>query len=96
MSDLDRILVDQIASGKITTDDAASIYVFAQFLAETPPGVPGALRKGRDAALACFPDAEAFKAWRTRWLAYAAGLADGPTEPDEYAEILPYLKEMRG
>lgn len=96
MSDIDRILADQIARGEITVDEASSVHVFAQFLAETPKGVPSALRKGVDAVLECFPDMEAFKAWRTRWLAYVAGLADGPTEPDEYAEALPYLRELDG
>lgn len=89
MSDIDRILADQVAAGKITTDDAASVHVFAEFLAETPQGVTKALRMGPEAVLGCFPDSASFKAWRTRWLAYAAGLADGPTEPDEYAELFP-------
>ena len=96
MSDLDRILADQIANGEITTDDAVTVHVYAQFLAETPAGVPRALRTGVDAVVACFPDMEAFKAWRTRWLPYAAGLADGPTEPDEYAQVLPWLKQVGG
>lgn len=96
MSDLDRILADQVASGRITPDDAVTVHVYAQFLAETPDGVPSALRKGPEAVRECFSDVQAFEAWRTRWLAYMSGAADGPTEPDEYAEILPRLKEMRG
>jgi hypothetical protein len=89
MSELERALADQIARGEITTEDAASVHVFAQFLAETPKGVTKALRVGPDAVVRCFPDRDSFKAWRTRWLAYTAGLADGPTEPDEYAELFP-------
>ena len=89
MSDIDRILADQIADGQITSDDAATVHVYAQFLAETPDGVPSALRKGPEAVRECFPDAQAFEAWRTRWLAYMSGAADGPTEPDEYAELFP-------
>jgi len=89
VSDLDKVLADQISAGEITTDEAVSVHVFAQFLAETPQSVPSALRKGQDAVLECFPDTEAFKAWRTRWLPYVAGRADGPTEPDEYAEAFP-------
>lgn len=95
MSDLDKILADQIARGEISVDDATSVHVFHQFLAETPRGAPRALRKNADAVLACFPDAEAFKAWRTRWLGYTLGLADGPTEPDEYEQIFP-PKEPQG
>lgn len=87
--DIDRILADQVASGKITPDDAVSVHVFDQFLSETPRGVSAALRTGPDAVVRCFPDRGSFLAWRTRWLAYAAGLADGPTEPDEYAELFP-------
>jgi hypothetical protein len=89
MSDLDKILADQIAGGEITTDDAVTIHVYVQFLAETPNGVPMALRKGPEAVRECFPDTQAFEAWRTRWLAYMTGLADGPTDPDEYAELFP-------
>jgi hypothetical protein len=89
MSELSDALADQIAAGKITADDAASVHVFAQFLAETPKGVTKALRVGPEAVVRCFPDMGSFKAWRTRWLAYTAGLADGPTEPDEYAEVFP-------
>lgn len=93
MSDLDKILADQIARGEITTDDAASVHIFHQLLTETPKGVLDALSISQDAVVACFPDAMAFEAWRTRWLGYMLGLADGPTEPDEYELIFP--KEPR-
>ena len=87
--DISQILADQVASGKITPDDAISVHVFNQFLSETPKGVAQALRVSTEAVLACFPDRESFRAWRTRWLPYALGKADGPTEPDEYAEVFP-------
>lgn len=96
MSEIERILVDQVADGHIAPEDAVTIHVYVQFLAETPDGVPMALRKGPEAVRECFPDAAAFEAWRTRWLAYMSGYADGPTEPDEYAEVLPLMKEARG
>lgn len=87
--DIGKILADQVASGKITPDDAISVHVFNQFLSETPLGVAQALTMDTEAVLACFPDRASFRAWRTRWLPYALGKADGPTEPDEYAEVFP-------
>jgi hypothetical protein len=87
--DIDKVLADQVASGKITTEDAVRVHIFNQFLAETPKGVAQALRVGTEAVLACFPDRDSFLAWRTRWLPYALGMADGPTEPDEYAQLFP-------
>lgn len=59
-------------------DDTRAVRIFTQFLDETPSGQ--------------FSDRATFEAWRTRWLPYAAGLAGGPTTPEEYAK---HLSAMR-
>lgn len=90
--DLNRQLSDALADGRMTLDDASSVQAFAQFLTETPKGVAPGLR-GQTAAdvVECFPSKDAFEAWRSRWLPFVAGLALGPTTPEEFAELLPEM-----
>lgn len=91
--DLNRQLSDALADGRMTIEDAAPVQTFAQFLAETPKEVkPNLHGQGARDVRECFPDADSFDAWRMRWLPYMAGLADGPTTPEEFAELLPKLK----
>lgn len=93
MSELDRILDDAVAEGRATTRDVNTVRTYAQFLSETPEGVPQSFLTSADAVLKAFPDRAAFEAWRTRWLPYLTGYADGPTTPEEYAAL---LLEMEG
>lgn len=97
MSDIERQLSDGLADGRFTIEVAAQVQTFAQFLVETPKTVKPNLhgQSARDVR-ECFDDADAFDAWRMRWLPYLAGLADGPTTPEEYAALLPQIKEFRG
>lgn len=89
-----RKLADLVASGHVTDHDAEAVHTFTTFMDETPLGVGAALRSGdRGAVVRCFPDRDAFIAWRTRWLLYAGGMADGPTEPDEYVETIAAMKD---
>jgi hypothetical protein len=91
MADLDRQISDRVADGKLSAEDAAMIYTFRDFLAETPQGLTKTPAAGWPVM---FASRAAFQAWRTRWLPYLVGLSDGPTTSAEYAELRPRL--LRG
>jgi hypothetical protein len=83
------------AAARLTNGDAEAIHAFRTFLEETPAGVTKALRERDKAALLrCFADADAFVAWRERWLLFASGAAEGPTDATEYADRLAELKDV--
>lgn len=95
MADLDQMITDAIADGSMTTGDANEIHAFAEFLRQTPEAaVRTALTHRERVGPRCFPTRKEFETWRTRWLPYLVGLADGPCTPEEYAEHLPALKEF--
>lgn len=70
-------------------DDAQRLAIFRRFLAETPTGC--ALLHDLAHAPEYFENRLKFEAWRNRWLAYLAGLADGPTSRAEYDALRPTL-----
>lgn len=83
---------------ELTTEDADAVQTFDLFLSETPSGMASAGGRGASThagIVALFPDRAAFEAWRARWLGYALGLADGPTSPEEYVELLPRIRAQR-
>ena len=95
----ERYLADQVAAGEMTVEDGDAMRTFALFLAETPSGMASAGGRGASThagIVDLFPDRAAFEAWRSRWLGYALGLADGPTSAEEYAELLPRIRAERG
>lgn len=71
--------------------DEQRLEIFQQYLRETPPG----LAADRAHAPDHFPNRLAFEAWRARWLPWLAGLAEGPTSPQEYAALRPRLFALR-
>lgn len=74
-------------SAELTDKDRHIIDAFRALLTETPRGVMNDFGHARR----YFDTPEAFNAWRTRWLPYLAGLADGPSSRDEYTAHLPAL-----
>lgn len=69
--------------------DEQRLVIFRRFLTETPPD----LLRDHDLLHApdYFADRLVFEAWRARWLPYLAGLADGPTNREQYAVLRPRL-----
>ena len=74
-------------------DDDERIAIFREFLTETPNGA--VLLRDLTHAPDYFPNRTEFEAWRARWLPYLAGLADGPTDPAQYAALRPRLFGLR-
>jgi hypothetical protein len=75
----------------MTSDERELLATIRLFLHDTPPELLDA-----DPATwqDLFPTRLAFEAWRQRWLAYCARMADGPTDPREYAALRPRLFSM--
>ena len=74
---------------ELDATDRKLVDTLEAFYRETPPRL-------LDAPPHTWPDLFwgrlAFEGWRQRWLAYWAGLADGPTDADEYAALRSALR----
>lgn len=72
--------------------DRKLVDTIEAFYRETPAGL-------LDAPPETWPDLFwgrlAFEGWRQRWLPYLAGLADGPTDREQYAALRPRLFSMK-
>lgn len=89
---VDQIVSDMIADDEITPPDAEAVLTFSQYLHEVPMGM--VTTKGADWP-SYFKDRPAFEAWRTKWLPYMAGLASGPSTPEEWPKYRERIKELR-
>jgi hypothetical protein len=76
----------------LDTADRKLVDAFAACLRETPAGL---LDAPPETWPDLFPSRLAFEDWRRRWLPYWAGLADGPTDREQYATLRPKLFSMK-
>jgi hypothetical protein len=68
----------------VTETHRKPLDTLGQFLRDTPAGLTAA---DPEYWPGMFTGRLAFEAWRERWLAYWVGLADGATDPQEYAAL---------
>jgi hypothetical protein len=82
----------ELTRADLSDPDREIADTFAAFLRETPNSMLGAPPTTWPD---WFSDRLAFEDWRQRWLPYLVGLADGPTDREQYAQLRPRLFSMR-